>query len=35
MTVYMLGTKEKCEAVYEGWPHKNSPCEGPVYFQRG
>ena len=35
MTVYVLGAKEKCEAVYEGWPHKNSPCEGPVYFKRG
>ena len=35
MTVYVMGGKDKCEAVYAGWPHKNLPCEGPAYFRRG
>jgi hypothetical protein len=35
MTVYVLGGKEKCDAMYATWPHENSPCEGPVYFKRG
>ena len=35
MTVYVLGSQATCDAVYAGWPHQNSPCEGPVYFKRG
>ncbi len=35
MTVYVLGGKSKCDEIYESWPHKNSPCEGPTYFKRG
>ena len=35
MTVYVLGPKETCVAIYETWPHQNSPCEGPAYFRRG
>ena len=35
MTVYVLGAKEKCDAIYATWPHQNSPCEGPAYFRRG
>lgn len=35
MTVYVLGGKAKCDAIYDTWPHQNSPCEGPAYFRRG
>lgn len=35
MKVYVLGSREKCDALYATWPHPNDPCTGPFYFRRG